>query len=339
MDKPKLRIAVVNSKSFGKYSDALEKLKSIGDVDILEFPRNIDGGELAEKLEGYHFLIVSATPYFGRDFFKNNRSVVMLIRHGVGLDNVDLKAAEEHGVIVVKVPGEVEREAVAELTITLILSALRMVPQAYESVRKGKWYERVKYIGKELKNLVVGIIGFGNIGSRVAEILIRGFNSKVLVYDPFVKPGRVSAIGAIPTASLDELLKESDIITIHAALTPETYHLINWQAFSKMKKGVIIVNTARGEIIDTNALIRALEEGIVSAVALDVIENEPIDNSHPILRFKNVIVTPHIAAYTYESLHGMDYIAVEAIESYLKGRPIRGAVVMPKNPRRLVLEY
>lgn len=332
-----IKIAIVNSKSFGIYTNAIDRLKRIGEVIRIDVSRDIGGAELAEKLKGVHFIIASVTPFYSREFFENNRDVVMIVRHGIGYDNIDIKAAEEHGIIVARVPGWREREAVAELTITLMLAALRRIVEASNSVRGGRWHERAKYIGRELSNLTIGVIGFGNIGSRVAEILRNGFNAKVIVYDPYVPKEHVERLGCIYVESLDELLKQSDIITLHTILTEETRHMINREAFENMKNGVIIVNTARGELIDTSALIEYIEKGKVAIAALDVVEGEPIDEKHPLQKYSNVIITPHIGAYTYESLMGMDDAVVEAIENYLNNKPIDGIVVMPRKRRQLII--
>jgi len=330
-----VKIAIVNSKSFGKYTDALEQLRKIGEVSRIEVPKDISGKDLAKKLEGYNFIIASVTPYYSKEFFENNKDVVMIIRHGIGVDNIDLKAAEEHGVIVARVPGWREREAVAEHTVALLLSALRMIPQAHFAVKQGRWSDRAKFIGKELNNMAVGIVGLGNIGSRVAEILSKGFGAKIVVYDPYIPKDKVEKLGYKYTRSLKELFSECDAVSLHAVLTPETYHMINREVLLEAKKGIIIVNTARGELIDGEALIEAIEKGIVAAVAMDVVEGEPIDSSHPFLRYENIIITPHIAAYTWEALKGMDEAMVEAIKNYLEGKPIDGVVVMPRNPRKL----
>lgn len=328
-----VRIAIVNSKSFGIYTDAVERLKRIGEVIKVEVPRDIGGRELAEKLRGVHFVVASVTPFYSREFFENNSDVLMIVRHGIGYDNIDVKAAEEHGVIVARVPGWREREAVAELTIALMLAALRRVVEASNSVRKGRWHERAKYVGRELPSLTVGVVGFGNIGSRVAGILVNGFNARVLVYDPYVSRAYVERLGCTYVENLDELLRQSDIITLHTILTEETRHIINRRALEIMKDGVIIVNTARGELIDTSALVEYMERGKIAAVALDVVEGEPIDENHPLQKYPNAIITPHIGAYTYEALRGMDDAVVEAIECYLSGRPIDGVVVLPRKRR------
>ncbi len=167
---------------------------------------------------------------------------------------------------------------------------------------------------------------------------MRGFGCKVIVYDPYVPADRVRTVGAEPVGTPEELLKRADVISLHAVLTEETYHMLDRNAFRRMKRGVITVNTARGELIDTQALVEALEEGRVAAAALDVVEGEPIGPDHPLLRFENVIVTLHVAAYTREALRGMDMAVVKAIEDYLAGRPVEGAVVTPARPRPLKLQ-
>uniref|UniRef100_A0A7C2VNG1 Hydroxyacid dehydrogenase n=1 Tax=Ignisphaera aggregans TaxID=334771 RepID=A0A7C2VNG1_9CREN len=330
-----VRIAIVNSKSFGKYTDAIERLKKIGEVSQIEVPKDYRGKPLAEKLKGYHIIVASVTPIYDREFFENNSDVALIVRHGIGYDNIDVKAAEEHGVYVSRVPGWREREAVAEHAVALMMSALRYVVQAHEAVKQGKWSERAKFVGRELSSLVVGVIGLGNIGSRVAEILSKGFGAKIVAYDPYVPKEKVESLGYKYAKTLEEVVAQSDIITLHTPLTPETYHMINRDLLSKAKKGLIIVNTARGELIDDDALCEFIENGTVAAVALDVVEGEPIGPDYKLLKYPNVIITPHIAAYTYEALKGMDEAVVEAIVNFLNNKPIDGIVVAPKNPRTI----
>ncbi|MCD6535653.1 MAG: hydroxyacid dehydrogenase [Thaumarchaeota archaeon] len=321
----KKRLIIVNSKSFGKFTNAVQELEKICDVSRIDVPKNIAGAELAEKLRGIHFVIATSHPNYDRDFFEKNSDVAAILVHGIGVDNVDIKAATDNGVVVTKVPGIAEREAVAELTIGLMISALRNIVQASNKVREGKWGERAKYVGMEIAGKVVGVIGAGNIGSRVIEILVKGFNARVLVYDPYISEEKVKSMGG-ELVSLDDLLRQSDIITIHCPLTKETYHLLNDEAFKKVKKGVVIVNAARGQLIDTQALIKALEGGVVAAAALDVVEGEPIDEDHPLLRYENVVITPHLGAYTLEALRGMDNALVNAVKDLLSGGIPEGIV-------------
>jgi len=321
----KKRLVIVNSKSFGKFTNAIQELEELCEVSKFDVSRDINGRNLAEKLKGFHFIIATSNPRYDREFFEINKDVVSVLVHGIGVDNIDLEAATKNGVVIVKVPGEMEREAVAELAISLMLASIRHIVQASNKVREGRWRERAKYVGSELAEKTVGIIGLGNIGSRVAEILIKGFGARVLAYDPYISPDRIKAMDIEPV-SFEELLKNSDIITIHCPLTKETYHMFNENTFRKMKKGVILINTARGGLVDTDALSKALEDGIVAAAALDVVEEEPIDEKHPLLRHENVIITPHIGAYTIEALTGMDSSLTNAVKVLLKGEIPENAI-------------
>ncbi|MCX8187570.1 MAG: D-isomer specific 2-hydroxyacid dehydrogenase family protein [Nitrososphaeria archaeon] len=323
MKKP--RVAVVNSTSFGKYSNAIERLRRLCEVDVLTVPKDVGGRRLAEHLKEIDIVIAAPNPSYKSDFFENNLDIASIIRHGTGIDNIDVDSATKSGVIVIRVPGAVEREAVAEHTIALILSAVRKIPQAHLKVKEGKWAKRAGLIGFEIKGKTIGIIGLGNIGGRVAEILIKGFNAKVLAYDPYLPEDRIRELGAVPV-DFDTLLRESDIVTLHCPLTKDTYHIIDEEAFEKMREGAVLINTGRGKLVDTNALIKVLEQGKLSCVALDVMENEPIDGNHPLLKFENVIITPHIAANTFESLMGMDEHVVKAINSLLSGEVPEGVV-------------
>jgi phosphoglycerate dehydrogenase-like enzyme len=314
-----VRIAIVNSSSFGKYfPEHIERLKKLGEIERFEFPEDIDGKTLAEKLIGFSIIIASVKPYYNKDFFEHKDNTLLITRHGIGYDNIDLKSATEKRVIVTKVPGEVEREAVAETAISLLMVVMRKIRSASLKVKEGKWKERAKFIGWEIKGKTVGIIGFGNIGSRVGEILKNGFNARVIAYDPNLSEEDIKKRGGEP-ATLEELLKNSDIISLNASLTPNNYHMLSFKEFSLMKDGVFIINTARGELIDEKALIFALESGKVAGAGLDVIEGEPIDENHPLLKFENVIITPHISAYTYESLKAMGDKVVSDVEKILRG--------------------
>ncbi|MEM1644601.1 MAG: NAD(P)-dependent oxidoreductase [Ignisphaera sp.] len=338
-------LAMVNYDFLKDYiyiSDLIGYLKRYCDrIDFITVPKEISEEELAKVLQGYHFLIVSTYPRYGRKFFELNKDVLLVFRFGLGYDNVDIKAAEELGVAVARIPPYVEREAVAEHTVALILASLRRITKADKLVKIGRIRVAVydtKFINelagpKDLSEAVVGIMGFGNIGSRVAEILIKGFNSKVLAYDPYIPKEKMLQMGSEPVNSLTELFERSDIVSIHAPLTKETYHAVNKEILSKAKRGLIIINTARGEIIDTEALIWALKEGIVDFVALDVVEGEPIPPDHPLLKFDNVIVTPHMAVFTHTTLRKMFKAAVNAIVNYIEGKSIEEQLATPKTPR------
>jgi phosphoglycerate dehydrogenase-like enzyme len=315
----KLNIAIVNSSSFGKYfPEHIRRLRRLGKVRRFEFPSDIGGRSLAEKLKGYSIIIASVSPRYDWEFFAHKDETILIARHGIGYDNIDLESATKKGVIVTKVQGEIEREAVAEMAIALLMAVMRRLMEASLAVRRGRWRDRARFIGWEIKGKNVGIIGFGNIGSRVGEILKNGFSANVLAYDPYLSEEEIRSKGGEPV-SLEELLGNSDIISLNASLTPESYHMLSFKEFSLMKDGVILVNTARGELMDEEALLDALEKGKVAGVGLDVVEGEPIDKNHPLLRFKNVIITPHTAAYTYECLRAMGEKVVCDVERVAKG--------------------
>lgn len=324
-----MRIAIVNSSSFGRYfSEHIDRLARLGEVRRFEFPASVGGSDLARALRGFPILIVSVTPRFGPEFFAAKDETWLIARHGIGVDNVHLPSATAHGVLVTRVPPPMERDAVAEATVALMLALMRHIPQAGAAVREGRWADRATFVGQELRGKTVGLVGFGNIGSRVGEILARGFGVRVLACDPHVLPETVRAAGAEPV-DLQTLLEEADVLSLHAAHTEETYHLLSHDAFARMKPGVFLVNTARGELIDEAALVAALESGRVAGAALDVVEGEPLGSDHPLLRFPNVLVAPHIAAYTRETLRRMGEKMVADVERVLQGE-IPDEVVNPE---------
>lgn len=332
-----MKIAIVNSATFGAYTKVLERLSKVGEVVRINVPREVSGEELASHLEGVQFIIASTTPRYDESFFAMNKDVVLLARNGIGLDNIDVVAATESGVIVTSIPGEVEREAVAELTVALMLDAIRSVTASHIAVRRGGWRERSKFIGLELMGKTIGVIGLGNIGKRVAEILSKGFNAKVVAYDPYVPQDAAASVGA-DLIDLETLLRKSDIITLHTPLTKETHHIINAHTITLMKDGAILVNTARGGLVETEALFDALKAGKLKYAALDVVEGEYVDPQHPLLQLDNVIITPHIGAYTLESFAGIDECVAEAVEAVARGEKPRNVVnpqVYERRVRRL----
>jgi len=321
-----VKIAIVNSSSFGKhFPDHIERLKALGEVERFELPHDMRGKALAEKLMGYSVIIASVKPYYDREFFEYKDKTLLITRHGIGYDAIDVKSATEKGTLVTKVAGIVEREAVAENAIALLLDIMRKVREASLKVREGKWQERASFMGYEIKDKAAGIIGIGNIGSRVAEILKYGFGAQVIAYDPNLSEEEIQKRGAQPV-SLEELLRTSDIILLNASLNEKNYHMLSHKEFSMMKKNVFIVNTARGELIDTEALVKALKGEKVAGVGLDVVEGEPIDENHPLLAFDNVIITPHTSAYTYECLRGMGDKVVSDVEKVLRGEIPDGVI-------------
>lgn len=301
----KIKIGIINSSSFGKvFPHHLEKLKSVGEVVFFDVDQYIDGKELAELTKGCNIIIASVTPFFDKKFFDNKDELLLLTRHGIGYNNVDLDSAKEHDTIVSIVPALIEKNAVAENNVTNLLALMRMTVQASNTVRNDRWEDRAKFVGRSIFNKVVGVIGVGNTGSGVVEILRNGFKCEVIAYDPYKSQLYIENLGA-KKVDLEYLLKNSDVICLCANLTEENYHMIGKKEIDMMKDCVYISNTARGALIDEESMVKALESGKVAGLATDVLEVEPGRSIHPYLRFDNVIMTPHTSAYNKECLEEM----------------------------------
>lgn len=236
----------------------------------------------------------------------------VIAKHGVGVDNIDLAAARRYGVIVTNAPGT-NHQAVADLTFGLLLAAARSIPLVDKKVRENEWY---KVVGCEVWEKTIGIIGTGRIGLAVAK-RAQGFNMTVLAYDPFPNQEASRELN-IKYVSLTDLVQNADFVSLHAPLTAENYHLINEERLKLMKKEAILINTARGELVDEAALYRALTEKWIRAAALDVYSQEPPVNNM-LLKLDNVVATSHIGAYTSEANLRMGMVAARNIVQVLNG--------------------
>ena len=313
-------IAIVNSSTFGRhYPELLERLEALGAVERFRFSPEADGEELVAALDGFQFIVASVTPDFPRVFFERSSDLLLLARHGIGCDNVDLAAATEAGVLVTRVPAAPERDAVAELNIALIMACLRDVVPGAQASKELEWERRRGFVGWELSHMTVGVIGYGNIGSRVGEIISAGFGAEVLAYDPNIADAVLAKTGVEPVG-LHDLLRRSDLISLNASHHAGNYEMIGETEIGLMKDGVIIVNTARGELTDETALAQAVASGKIARLGVDVLQREPIRNDHPFLSLDNVVVLPHVGGYTDRSLHRMDEKNVEDIERVVNGK-------------------
>lgn len=245
-------------------------------------------------------------------------------RAGVGVDNVDLPAATEAGVLVMNTPGG-NAVSVAEHTLALMLSMARSIPQANVSTKSGRW-EKKKFLGNELRGKTLGIVGFGAIGREVAR-RAKSFEMRLVAFDPYVSPLAASDMG-VELKTLKELYAESDYLTLHVALTPETDHMLNSAAFGEMKTGIRIVNCARGELIDEAALATAVENGKVAGAAIDVFEKEP-PGEDALFKLETIVATPHIAGSTEEAQEIVGIRIVEQLIEYLAHGVALNAVNMP----------
>lgn len=281
--------------------------------------------EYAKHLSEAEALIVRSAVQVNADVLKQAPKLRVIGRAGVGVDNVDLAAATAAGVLVMNTPGG-NAVSVAEHTIALMLSMARSIPQASASTKAGKW-EKKKFLGSELRGKTIGIIGLGSIGREVVK-RARAFEMRILAHDPYVIAQIAKDLG-IQLVSLADLYKNSDYITVHVSLTPETDKLLNKEAFAQMKQGVRIVNCARGELLDEAALKEAVTSGKVAGAALDVFLKEPTDSSYPLFALDQVIATPHIGGSTEEAQEIVGVRIAEQVVEYLQNGVAINAVNMP----------
>ena len=281
--------------------------------------------KLLELVKDVHAIAVRSETRITAEVMAAAPLLKVVGRAGVGVDNVDVDAATERGVIVMNTPSG-NTIATAELTFTHLLCGARPVPQAAASMRDGKW-DRKTFSGIELFRKTLGIIGLGRIGSEVAR-RAQAFGMRVVAFDPYLAPSRAKAM-QIDSVSLDELLAQSDYITVHMPLTDDTRYMVDEAALAKCRRGVRIFNCARGGIIKETALIAALKTGQVAAAGLDVYEDEPLAAASELRRLPNVTLTPHLGASTAEAQDAVGVEVAEQIADVLNGGVIRNAVNMP----------
>src|SRR3972149_876202 len=248
--------------------DGLEILRSQAEVDVR---MRLTPAELVQTVPGYPALVVRSETKVTADVIEAGRDFLVIGRAGVGVDNIDVAAATRRGVVVVNAP-EANTIAAAEHTVGLMLALARHIPEANESLRGGAW-DRSRFLGVELRGKTLGIVGLGRVGSEVAR-RARGLEMRILAVDPFVSPERGQALG-VSLVSKDELLAESDFITLHAPMTKANEHLLGDPELERVKQGVRIINVGRGGLVSEAALLRAIESGKVAGAALDVFEREP----------------------------------------------------------------
>jgi D-3-phosphoglycerate dehydrogenase len=280
--------------------------------------------ELAAALADADALLVRSATKVTADLLSSAPKLRIVARAGTGVDNVDVAAASARGILVVNAPGA-NSISVAEHACALILALARSVPAADRAMKDAKW-EKKRFLGTELRGKTLGIAGFGRIGQEVAQ-RARAFGMRVVAHDPFILRDLAEGMG-VELLSLDEVCAEADFLTLHLPSTSETHHLLNADRLAKMKPGIRIINTARGELIDEAALKDAIDRGIVAAAGLDVFEKEP-PADWALASMPQVVATPHIAASTEEAqeLVGLDTAA--AVRDFLRDGVVRNAVNFP----------
>ncbi|MFF0342161.1 phosphoglycerate dehydrogenase [Kribbella sp. NPDC004875] len=296
-------------------------VEALGPDFEIRHTNGADRAELIPAIADVDAILIRSATKVDAEALAAAKKLKVVARAGVGLDNVDVKAATQAGVMVVNAPTSNITSA-AELAVALLLASARRVPAANESLKKGEW-KRSKYSGVELFEKTVGIVGLGKIGVLVAQRLA-AFGMNVIAYDPYVQAGRAAQMG-VRLATLDELLASSDFISVHLPKTPETIGLIGDEQLHKVKPEVIIVNAARGGIVDEQALYSALKEGRVAGAGLDVFASEPCTDS-PLFEFENVVVTPHLGASTEEAQEKAGIAVAKSVRLALSGELVPDAV-------------
>jgi D-3-phosphoglycerate dehydrogenase len=296
----------------------IELLRSRFDVDV-----DLDG-DLADAIGDYDAIVVRSATKLTAELIEKAGRLKVIGRAGVGVDNIDMAAASKRGIIVVNAPESTVVSA-AEHAVGLLFALSRSIPQAHAALKEGRW-ERSRFAGIELADKTLGVVGFGRIGQQVAR-RAQGLEMRVLAYDPYVAPERFRELAVWRVESLQELLAASDFVSLHLTLTPETRGAIGRDELASAKDGIRIVNCARGEIVDEEALLEALRSGKVAAAALDVFSREPY--SGPLLELENVVVTPHLAASTQEAQDRAGVIVAEQVTAALEHGLVANAVNVP----------
>lgn len=330
------RVAVVSSADYPVRTDLVrEVLGGLAEVTEENMPfRPLSSSEeakYAEQLASYHGLLVRSG-IFSASMLTKLDSLKIIAVHGVGVDRVDVAAAERLGIFVTNTPGA-NSTSVAELAVGLMINLIRRIClSSFRVHREGKW-EEARHLGIELNGRKLGLLGVGQIGSKVAKIA-QALGMNVYGYDPYVSYADLQIKGILPCGNVDDLLRKADVISLHLPLSNQTYHFIDETRIKLMRPGAILINTARGPLVDEKALYRALVSGHLSGAALDVFETEPPETNNPLFLLDSVIVTPHLGGSTLEALERIARIASKQIRSVLLGVEPEYAVNKPKNKER-----
>lgn len=283
------------------------------------------GDALREALRDCEGLVVRSETKVTAAVMDQAPRLRVIGRAGVGVDNIDVPAATARGIVVMNAP-DGNTITTAEHTMALLIALARRVPQANSSLKSGKW-ERKRFIGTELQGKTLGIVGLGRIG-RVVASRARAMGMNIVAYDPFIAPEQARDL-EIEATPLDDVFARADFLTVHTPLTPETRGIVGREAFAKMKRGVRVINCARGGLVDEDALLDAIKSGVVAGAALDVFVEEPPPPDHPLLALDEVIATPHLGASTTEAQEGVAFTVAEQMRDYLLTGALRGAVNVP----------
>jgi D-3-phosphoglycerate dehydrogenase len=306
--------------------EGIALLQQRPEFNVVVLPQRLAEAELLPLVGDVVAMVVRSETKVTRAVLEAAPKLRLVGRAGVGVDNVDVEAATQRGVVVMNTPGG-NTVSTAELSFAMLLSLARKVPQAYASMAAGKW-DRKQFQGVELAGKTLGVLGLGRIGGEVARRAL-AFGMKVLAYDPFLTDARAKALGIELAHDLDWVYRDADFITVHMPVTEQTRGMLNATAFAKMKPKVCLVNCARGEILVEADLLAALDSGKVAAAGLDVYETEPLPPDHPFRRHPAITLTPHLGASTREAQEKCGIEVAEVIAAYLLTGEVRNAVNLP----------
>ena len=302
----------------------IQQLMDAPDV-LVDKKTGLSEDELVAIIGQYDALLVRSQTRVTARILEAGSALKVVGRAGVGVDNIDLQAATSRGVIVINAP-DGNTITTCEHTFAMMMAVARHIPQAYAKTVTGDW-DRKSFLGVELRGKKLGVVGMGRIGSEVAK-RAKAFGMDILGYDPFLTEEKAEKLG-VTLASVDDIVRNADFMTVHTPLTPETRHMIGAEQFKVMKRGMRIVNCARGGIVDEYALVDAVNEGIVAGAAFDVFEEEPPAADHPFLGHPKIVVTPHLGASTVEAQENVAIDVSEQVLHILRNEPFMNAVNMP----------
>lgn len=306
---------------------AIELLRTIAEV---VYASAFDEETLIRQANDVDGIIFRARGTASRRLMENAPRLKVVARHGVGVDNIDVEAASELGILVVNTP-EANNESVAEHTIGIMLALSKLIVRVDRGLRRGQWRAESEFQGSEVRGKTLGIVGAGRIGTRVAEIAHKGLDMHILYCD--VVPNHNIEQWGARRCELDELLRDADYVSLHVPLSSETTHLIGERALSLMKPTAYLLNLSRGQVVDERALIHALQTGQIAGAGLDVFETEPLPPDSPLTTMENVVITPHMASHTREALLAMAMVVSDVI-AVLQGHAPRFPVNRPQKRRR-----
>ena len=293
-----------------------------GRVEIIIAPDTSEA-TMRKLCRDVHGVILRTTSRVSKEVISEAKTLQIISRTGAGVDNVDVQAATERGILVCNLPG-VNSLSVAEHTVAFILSLAKRLAFMDKAIRKGDWGSRNRYEAVDLNGKLLGLIGAGKIGSRVAMICQRAFNMQILGYDPFISKSEERKDGIRFHGDIRHVFEEADFVSVHVAGTAETGGLISYDLLCRMKKSAYFINTSRGRVVDEEALIKVLREGRIAGAALDVFNEEPPSENSPFLKMENVILSPHSASLTKECVASLAKGSAQAVLDFFSGR-------LPKN--------